>query len=227
MCSSDLGYHLIWHLAQTGVLCWGREVNGQQMLVLLSEWVREPRILPRDEALGEFVLRYLMGHGPATVADFAWWAKLTLADARRGVAVAASELTELSVGDEIYLAAASTDTGDSLPRYRQRMPVMALGPFDEYLLGYQDRFLVVSPEEYLKVVPGKNGLFLPLIVIGGRVVGTWRKPPGRRGSITVSAEPFTQLSPREAVSFERAVTAYGRFFGRNVDVITGRDSLKS
>ena len=215
------GYHLIWHLAQTGVLCWGREVNGQQVLVLLDEWVRSPRRLERDEALGEFVLRYLAGHGPATIADFAWWSKLTLADAKRGFAVAAGQLTELSVGDERYFAAASADTTDSLPTYRQRTPALALGPFDEYLLGYQDRSLIVSADDYLKVVPGKNGMFLPLIVVGGRIVGTWRKPPGRTGALLVSAEPFTSLSRSAQQSFARSVAAYGRFFGRAVDVITG------
>ena len=215
------GYHLIWYLAQTAVLCWGREVNGQQVLVLLDEWVPSPRLLERDEALGEFVLRYLLGHGPATIADFAWWSKLTLADARRGCAVAAGQLTELSVGDERYWAAASTDTTGAPLSHRQRMPALALGPFDEYLLGYQDRSLVVSPDDYLKVVPGKNGMFLPLIIVGGRVVGTWRKPPGRRGTLAVSAEPFTTLSRGAEKSFARSVGAYGHFFGRAVDVVTG------
>ncbi|MFT2816129.1 winged helix DNA-binding domain-containing protein [Leifsonia sp. A12D58] len=224
------GYHLVWHLAQTGVLCWGREVNGQQMLVLLSEWVPAPRLLERDEALGEFVLRYLAGHGPATITDFAWWTKLTLTDAKRGFSVAAAALSELSVDGERYFCVASGEApgaNDALPRHRQRSPVMTLGPFDEYLLGYQDRSLIISADDYQKVVPGKNGMFLPLIVVGGRIVGTWRKPPGKKSTLAVTAQPFTPLSGSATAGFARSVAAYGRFFGRTVDVLTGSDNLKS
>lgn len=78
------GYDIIWYLALTGTLCWGRQVGTQQVLVLLDEWVRDSRRLDGDEALGEFALRYFAGHGPAMLADFAGWSQLTLTDARIG-----------------------------------------------------------------------------------------------------------------------------------------------
>ena len=71
--SGQRGYHLIGHLALTGTLCWGPQRGNRQVLVLLEDWVPSPRRLARDEALGEFVLRYFGGHGPATLQDFAWW----------------------------------------------------------------------------------------------------------------------------------------------------------
>ncbi|MGH3930920.1 MAG: DNA glycosylase AlkZ-like family protein, partial [Pseudonocardiaceae bacterium] len=40
----------------------------------------------REEALGEWVLRYFHSHGPATVKDFAWWTKLVAADVKTGLA---------------------------------------------------------------------------------------------------------------------------------------------
>ncbi|WP_104192834.1 DNA glycosylase AlkZ-like family protein [Cryobacterium sp. Y82] len=64
------GHHMIVHLARTGTLCWGRHVGTQQGL-LLDEWVPNPRRFERDEALGEFVYRYFLGHGPATLVDSA------------------------------------------------------------------------------------------------------------------------------------------------------------
>ncbi|SDN19190.1 Winged helix DNA-binding domain-containing protein [Cryobacterium flavum] len=92
---SQRGYHTIAHLALTGTLCWGRQIGTQQGLVLLDEWVPNPRRLERDEALGEFVYRYFLGHGPATLVDFAWWSQLTVADAKTGLAVARERLTEV------------------------------------------------------------------------------------------------------------------------------------
>ena len=56
------GYHIIWYLAQTGILCWGPPRGTQQALVLLDEWVPATPLLDRDLALREFVLRYFTGH---------------------------------------------------------------------------------------------------------------------------------------------------------------------
>src|SRR5205085_1286077 len=60
------GYHLLWHLAQTGTLCFGPTDRGEQSVVLLDEWVKQPRQLQRDEPLGEGALRYFRSHEPAT-----------------------------------------------------------------------------------------------------------------------------------------------------------------
>lgn len=60
------GYHLLWYLAQTGTLVLGATQGKQQTFTLLDEWVRTPRRLDREEALGELALRYFRSHGPAT-----------------------------------------------------------------------------------------------------------------------------------------------------------------
>ena len=200
------GYHIIWRLAQSCDICWGPPAGTQQALVLLDEWVPRSRDLEPDEALREFALRYFTGHGPATVKDFAWWAKLTLTDAGVGVELARDALTELECNGQPYWAATAEierdATGDG---------VHALPGFDEYLLGYQDRSLPLAAEHSNLVFPGKNGIFLPMIVSRGRVVGTWRRTATASG-VTVRPQPFGELSKREAAGFERAVTAYTAFF---------------
>jgi hypothetical protein len=165
--------------------------------------VPSPRRLDHDEALGEFALRYFTGHGPATVHDLAWWSSLTLADARVGLAIARPALDELVVdGDTHYLAA------DTAPAPRA---VHALPGFDEYLLGYRTRDAALAPDHAELVVPGKNGLFLPTIVVDGEVVGVWRRTLTAKG-VTVEAQPFEgALVPR---GFARATRAYARFLER-------------
>lgn len=213
------GYHLIAHLALSGTLCWGRRIGAQQALVLLDEWVPSPRLLDRDEALGEFVLRYLNGHGPATLQDFTWWSQLTVADARIGLAVAGSRLLELTVdGTSHYLPAAADDGARGIPP-RQRTTVLALPGFDEYLLGYRDRSFAIDEENLLRIVPGKNGTFLPMMLASGRVIGTWRRRATTRAVVAWSL-PFTGLTARQQAGFESAIRGYSRFVGLPASVLT-------
>lgn len=206
------GYHLIGQLALSGTLCWGPQQGRQQALVLLDEWVPSPRRLARDEALGEFVLRYFGGHGPATLKDFAWWAQLTVADAKIGLAVAGDRLIELTVDGASHYLPADADTGQLGAAPRQRSPLLALPSFDEYLLGYTDRSFAVDDGGLLRVVPGKNGIFLPLILSSGRVVGTWRQTKSAR-AVSVEPRPFDGLSSAQVREFERAAAGYARFLG--------------
>jgi hypothetical protein len=214
------GYHLVWHLAQSGTVCWGRQLDAQQMLVLLDEWVPHPRHLEHDEALGEFLLRYLVGHGPAPLSDFAWWSQLTMTDAKTALSVAGDRITGLDVDGVRHLLPAASDT-TALTRTRPgrgRDAVLALPGFDEYLLGYRDRSFAIDPDDVTRVVPGKNGIFLPILVRGGRVVGTWRRDWQAR-TITVEPRPFAPFTGAAARSADHALNEYAHFLGRNVHVL--------
>ena len=193
------GYHLIWALAQTGTLCWGPLQGTQQRLVLLDEWVARPRRLERDEALGEWALRYFRSHGPATTADFSWWTKLVAADVRAGVALARPELAEVTVDGTTHLMDPATP--DRLREARKdAQRVLLLPGFDEFLLGYGDRSPALAPEFAARVCPG-GGMFSPTVVSGGQVIGTWKRV-GTGARRTITATPFTTFRP----SVEKAIT---------------------
>jgi hypothetical protein len=86
--------------------------------------------------------------------------------------------------------------------------VHALPGFDEYLLGYQDRSLALAEENSSRIVPGKNGIFLPLIVARGEVIGTWRR--AQKGT-TIVPEHFAAATKAQHAGFERAAKAYAKF----------------
>ncbi|MGX5695087.1 winged helix DNA-binding domain-containing protein [Agromyces soli] len=179
------GYHLLWRLAVEGLLCPGPvETRARQRFVLLDEW--SPRSADEpvsdDETLATLFTAYARGHGPVTVRDFAWWTGLTLTSARTALAAAADAI--VSFDEQRYVAA------DAAPVPRGPAGRHVLAPFDEYFLGYGDRTAFCSADDALKVVPGKNGLFLPVLVEDGRVVGTWRRSPERRGITDVELSPF-------------------------------------
>ncbi|MFC6355569.1 winged helix DNA-binding domain-containing protein [Luethyella okanaganae] len=211
------GYHIIWVLAQTGTLCWGRVENGSQTLVLLDEWAPEQRRLERDESLGEFLRRYVRGHGPATLQDFVWWSKLTMADAKIGLAVARADLQEYLVDGTSYWISAETDASAPSTAGRRRFAasLRALPAFDEYFLGYQRREAVIDERWADRIVPGRNGVFQPIVVAGGRVVGTWRRAMNG-GSVSVEAFPFAPLSAVQTAGFEREARRYARFLGKKL-----------
>jgi hypothetical protein len=200
------GYHLLWTLSQQGLTVFGPTDGGQQRLVLLAEWVRRPRRLEAEEALGEWALRYFRSHGPATRKDFQWWTKLTAKEAAAGVALARASLESVEVDGVEHLMDPATPERLAAAR-RAARAVHLLPGFDELLLGYQDRRASLPPEFADRVVPGGNGMFRPMVVAGGKVVGTWRWT-GRGSRRTLAAEPFTEFSPRVAGALPGLAAAY-------------------
>lgn len=197
------GPHLLGALHQTELLCLGPMQGNEQAVVLLDEWVTAPRRLEREEALGEFVRRFFLSHGPATIRDFAWWTKLPLRDANLGLAVARGELQELEVDGVGYWMA--PDLPDA-PSHSVRL----LPGFDEFLLGYTDRAASLDAAYAQAIVPGGNGMFLPTVVVDGRVVGTWRRRKTGAG-LMVTPELFEPLNRRELAAMAAAAGEYGDF----------------
>ncbi len=207
------GPHLLAHLCQSGTLCLGPMQGAEQAIVLLPEWVPNPRQLDRDQALGELAQGYFASHGPATMRDFMRWAGLTARDAALGLAVAGDRLEAWLLGDTRYWLAAGT-------RHVRpaRRAVHLLPGFDEYLLGYADRSAALADAHREAIVPGGNGMFLSTIVSDSQVVGTWR----RRlvgGRLVVTPFPFAPLPPPVERSLVGAARAYARFLGVPVDVL--------
>jgi hypothetical protein len=204
------GYHLLYYLAQTGVVCWGPTHHAQQALVLLDEWapLAQSRSMEPDEAVAEFLLRYLSGHGPATLRDFVWWTKGTVAQARTALAVLGDTVSTLTIDGVDYLVATElADHAGSRPAARSENAAVHLLPaYDEYLLGYADRTPVIDDDKFERIVPGKNGVFSPVLVAGGRVVGTWR-----RSGTAVQLTPFADLSATRLAAAERSAAAFRRY----------------
>ena len=120
----------------------------------------------------------------------------------------ASLLEESRVGDDHYFVARDAATA---PRATRR--VHLLPGFDEYLLGYTNRSLVLDPRHANAIVPGNNGRFRPTIVAGGRVEGTWKAATSPKGTV-VSPQPFAPLSARDSHAVAVAAKRYAAFTRR-------------
>ncbi|MFI7608238.1 winged helix DNA-binding domain-containing protein [Micromonospora sp. NPDC049366] len=197
------GYHLLSHASLRGVTCLAPNVGTEQTFALLDEWAPAAHRPDREEALALLARRYVRSHGPVTDREFAGWTGLTLTDARRGLAAAGDVLTTVEVDDVAMLV-------DAALLDAPRSPVddlLVLPGFDEYLLGYRDRTLMLDPAHREAVVPGGNGVFQATVVQAGRVVGTWKRTIGAR-RVTVTVRP---LAPLDRPRVERALGRYAGF----------------
>jgi hypothetical protein len=205
--------HLVGYAALRGLVCRGPDLDGDQAsYVLREDWVGPgqtgpvDRPLGPDDALAELARRYLGGHGPAGPEDLAAWSGLPVGRARRAFELVAGELRELEVDGRRLWApadapAARSPAGDPVVRL--------LGRFDDYLLGWRGRDLVLDERFARRVAAG--GWVHPVVVVDGRVAGTWRA--GRAGGrLEVAVEPFAGRLPRGAgPGLEAEAADLGRF----------------
>lgn len=203
------GYHILWHAALRGVICIGPNAGKQVTFALLDEWAGRAPTFTRDEALARLAERYFTSHGPATLADFAWWAGQTLTDARLGLEGAGPALVSEQIEGETYWYAGGAP-GDSRGDY-------LLAGFDEYLLGYQDRSAVLDPRYSDKIAPGANGIFFPMIVHNGQIVGTWKREI-KKTQVRLTLMPFKAFSTAGIRRVKAAAEKVGAFLGLETEV---------
>ncbi|WP_460529670.1 winged helix DNA-binding domain-containing protein [Humibacter ginsengiterrae] len=200
----ERGYRFIRDAALRGRVAWGPMRGKQPQLVLVQPAGEHDR----DELLARYLVRYVAGHAPATVRDFAWWSGLTLTDARRAREAAGSALE--TAGDEEWLIEAGRTQSDAIASTPSG--VQAVPGWDEYVLGYADRSPVLDPEFAPRVSATGNGVFLPTILSAGRVVGTWRQSvQGPR--VVAQAQPFTRLTAAEQRGFDGSMHRLSQFLG--------------
>ncbi len=140
--------------------------------------------------MARLALRYLVAFAPATPEDLATWSGLSLTDARAGWQAISSQLIEAQVGEStMWLLKAQAEWLDLAPH----PPAVRLVPgFENYLLGYRNRDLILVSEHARKVYTG-GGMLHPVLLVDGRGAGTWKLERGRK-AIDVIVEPFEELT---------------------------------
>jgi hypothetical protein len=202
------GYHLLWYASQKGVTCITPHLGKEQTFGLLDRWAPEPNRPDREQALGIIALRYVRSHGPATRADLVRWTGLTATDVKAGIAAAGDGLATVTVEGTAMLVDPVLLDADIAPVDDW----VALPGFDEYMLGYKDRAMMVDAADLAAIIPGGNGVFQATLVRGGRVVATWKRTLGRK-ALTVDAFPLATLRATDRRAAEAALQPYAAFVG--------------
>jgi hypothetical protein len=208
------GLHLLGHLAQTGLICFGPREGKQHTFTLLDDWLPAARSLEREEALGELARRYFRSHGPATVHDLAWWSGLTVTDVRTAIESVRNELASDDVDGRTYWFASGT------PPRGATNDAHLLPAWDEYTVAYRDREAVLDAK-HAKQVNAGGGVLKPVIVVRGHVVGSWRRSLGKSGA-TVTPSLFGRLDRDDLRAVANAADRYGHFLGLEGSVLPSR-----
>ena len=200
----DLAYIMI-HAELEGLICSGPRRGKQFTYALLEERVLPAPPLDRDGALAELTRRYFHSHGPATPHDFAWWSGLTVSDARAGLEMTGSLFErEVIDGREFWYAPAQPP---AIPKRAYLLPT-----YDEYGIAYRDRRDFYNPDDAGKPEAGVSAGFAYMIVIGGRVVGLWRREVSKT-TVTITTQWWREATPANLRAFAAAARQYGAFLG--------------
>jgi hypothetical protein len=175
-------YHIMHHAALEQMVCVGVRVGNEPTFTLLSDRVPTPVRMTREEALATLAACYFNSRGPASLQDFIWWSGLTVKEAQKGLESVKSDLKELVYEGQSFWFPKDQSL-DKTPTKR----LFLLPGFDEYILGYRDRSAFLSPGDS-PIVVHSNGIFNPMIVLDGQVVGVWKKTVKKN---TVLLEPNT------------------------------------
>jgi hypothetical protein len=203
------GYHILRQAAQEKLICLGPVEDGQQTFVLLDESVPRGKNIEGDEALAELAERYFRSHGPATLQDYVWWSGLLVADARAGLDMAKTRLHQETIDGQTYWMPQNNSISKDPTSTAYLLPA-----FDEYFLGYKARNAVLV-SKYDKQVVSSNGVFRPMVVIDGQIVGIWKRAI-KKGSVVITASPFNSLTTAENEALLAAVNQYGAFLGQPI-----------
>lgn len=83
-----------------------------------------------------------------------------------------------------------------------------LPAYDQYLIGYKDRSDVLAKEHTSKAF-NSHGIFQPVILCDGQIVGNWKRTAGR-GNVTIQTTLWVDTVPE---ALDAAIARYRSFIG--------------
>ena len=161
-----LSYHI--RMAEmSGTLCSGNLLPMKATYALTANKVKTKEKTDRDEALMLFTRKYFQSRQPATLEDFVWWSGLNISDCRKGVALLGNSIrVERWRGRDFYLTETCRIRGFRKGKF------LLIPPYDEYLISYKSRDIVLPPE-HKHHAHNNSGIFQPVIAYGGTICGNW------------------------------------------------------
>jgi hypothetical protein len=146
--------HLLLAAALRGLVVRGPIRGREQTFVLMRDHIGELPRIDGEAALVELARRYAAGHAFATDADLAYWSGLPLRNIR-------GRLPPRNKGGQSTFVTAKL-----------------VPPFDPYIMGWKDRSFAIPDALTKRVTPG-GGTFRAVVLVDGRVTGTWSRGGGR------------------------------------------------
>jgi hypothetical protein len=196
--SGDLSPVIIMMNAELdGLVCNGTMKGKQITYALLKERVLKPKTkLTKEEGLAKLAKRYFESHGPATLLDFSWWSGFPPTICKLVIDSIASELNSAEIDNQKYWFGT-----DLYAENNFRKSVHFLAAFDEILISYKTREASILAEHQSKAFTN-NGIFKPIIVENGKVIGTWKRT-FKKDHVKIETQFFNETeNHKKAILFE-------------------------
>jgi hypothetical protein len=179
--------------AALGRLCFAPNQGQQVRFTRPDTWLGGWADHDPDQALAEVTRRFLAASGPVTREDFArWWGIPSPARGARLLERLGGEVARVEVeGTAAYVLAADLP---GLAGAGGSRTVRLLPAFDQYVVTATLQAEHLMPGPFKAAVYRPQGWLSPVLLVGGRMDGTWRQEAkGRRLLVTI--EPFTGPPP--------------------------------
>jgi hypothetical protein len=194
--------HILLWAELDGIVCNGPVRDNQFTYALLEERVKEGKLPDKSEALAQLASRYFTSHGPATLRDFTWWSGLPVSQARAGLEAVKSDFLCEQIGGEHYWFSPSPVEASSTTAY-------FLPAYDEFMVSYKERAASLDKKFRSDTISG-NGIFKPIIVLDGRVLGTWKRVV-KKDKVLMETFFFRQKETPKLNIRKQAADRFGRF----------------
>ena len=202
--------HVLRDLTELMAIVFADPRSKADAFALADEWIADRR--EPEHALGEAVSRFVAGRGPVTRQDIGKWCYLAMGSVDAGLEAAGAAVERITLGGTTYLVAAGSSDITAAEVDEALATPLLLPAFDEYVIGYGSRSPQLDEAFFSRIVPGRNGVFKPIVVVDGEIVGTWsRKATTKQVAVTI--EPFTKITVANTRRLGRAARAYGTFLG--------------
>lgn len=208
--------HLLRLAALQGAVCYGPDQEGEPTYVLVSDWISsKPGYLP-DDPLAELAQRYLSSYAPATPQDFSTWSGLSMSQAQSAWKRILNHLVEVNWNGSTGWILSNQQS--LLGQVFLHDQIVCLLPrYDTYLLGYQNRDLIIDEQFRKRIYPG-GGLLYPAVLVNGRVSGLWGIKTFMN-RIEVIVEPFEELVMDVQRKLMDEIDRLSIFMGKKIDFI--------
>jgi hypothetical protein len=160
--------HLLIVAELERIICSGTVKGNRHSYDLYERRIKAVRPFNRENELKKLAETYYKSRGPATIADFAWWSGLSVSDARSGwnaIKDKAEVITNFGT-EYLWLPGRKDDV-------QNINGLLLLPAYDEWLLSYKDRSATIALKDHAGAV-SSNGIFRPMILRNGKVIGTWK-----------------------------------------------------
>ena len=212
MTNENRASHLLLRAELDGIVCSGVIKGKNQTYALLEERVPKTKPMSREIALANLARRYFASHCPATLQDFIWWSGLSIGDARQALEMVKSDFISKTIDSNIYWFTNFISSPNL-----DKEGVHLLPAYDEFIISYKDRSASLPFKNHNKAV-SNYGIFRPIIVVNGQVVGIWKRTI-KKDKVVVEAEFFKQPNKATIIQIEKATVQYGCFLEKETELV--------